>query len=91
MNELFLCIAINFISDPPANGRKYCMRDKPCLGGAISSFPDEKSLIRCGSKCLQFVGCCAYFFNSTISTCEIQHINGAGYIDIMDRMFFDVC
>ncbi|XP_076081256.1 CD209 antigen-like protein C [Mytilus galloprovincialis] len=79
------------IQDPPANGRKYCMRYKPCLGGAISSFPDEKSLIRCGSKCLQFVGCCAYFFNSTISTCEIQHINGAGYIDIMDRMFFDVC
>ncbi|CAG2211540.1 unnamed protein product [Mytilus edulis] len=78
-------------ADPLVNGRKYCMRYKTCLGGAISSSPDDKFLIRCASKCLQFVGCCAFFFNSTISTCEIQYKYGAGYMDNMDRMFFDVC
>ncbi|VDI53765.1 mannose receptor, C type [Mytilus galloprovincialis] len=78
-------------ADPLVNGRKYCMRFKTCLGGAISSSPDDKFLIRCASKCLQFVGCCAFFFNSTISTCEIQYKYGAGYMDTMDRMFFDVC
>ncbi|CAC5418502.1 unnamed protein product [Mytilus coruscus] len=79
------------VQDPPANGRKYCMRYKTCLGGAISPSPDDKSSIRCGSKCLQFVGCCAYFFNSTISTCEIQYKSGTVHEYTMDHMFFDVC